>query len=131
MRTFPGALLVTIALAAHSSEPAAVLQEYAANVAASSESGALEVGSIKQTMSDPFIAYVVVFRTSHKSLLAAPDGDTDPKAYALNSSRTKAWEAKFCTAKLKALMDRIGATMVTGDLQSKAGETQSLASCMR
>jgi len=122
-------LIVAISCA-HAGEPVSALEEYGKSVASSSEKGAVRFVSVVKTMDQPMVAYVITFKTDSKALMATPNAENDRSAYVLNSAKTKLWEAKFCTDRLKSLMKDIGANIVSGDLQNSRGETQSMAPCL-
>lgn len=110
---------------------ATLLNDYGRKVAASGEPGVFKYAHVQQTMSGPFVSYVVKFSTSDISFRSEPAAATDHKAFLTNTGRRIVWEAKFCTQELREMMHLYKVNLVNGNLTDDAGETQFIASCLR
>lgn len=74
-------------------------------------------------------AYQSIYRTSSPRLLSHPNGDTDPESFQVNSRRTGVWQKIFCGSWMVDLVRNNGLMVISGKLEDKQGETQSLAVC--
>ena len=74
-------------------------------------------------------AYQSIYRTSSPRLLSQPNGNTDPVSFQVNSRRTEVWQKMFCGSWMADLVRSHGLVVISGKLEDKQSETQSLAVC--
>ena len=108
-----------------------VLERHAQEIVESSQRGALRVTEVSRTMSRPMSSFVVKFVTSAPELMSDPTARPGNAAYMRNLGRTQAWQAKFCSVRLKREMAKHKVDIVSGQIEDRSGDMQSAAICGR
>jgi len=75
-------------------------------------------------------AYQSIYQTSSPKLLSLPNADTDTVAFQVNYRRTEVWQKIFCRPWLTEVVRDNNLKVVSGRLEDKNGEVQSMAVCL-